>query len=175
MQPDWRNTVTLVQGETFATRDPRKVVSTVLGSCVSICLFDIAMSVGGINHFLLADSASNNPKDKKYGLFAFETLLNEIMKVGGDRRALKAKVFGGAQMQGSNATLGHNNAMFAKDILTAEGIDCISHDTGGNCARRIKFHPASGQVKLAVVPSFNDSQQQKPVARNDRGPATEIF
>ncbi|MGH7767165.1 MAG: chemotaxis protein CheD, partial [Candidatus Binatia bacterium] len=80
-------------GGVFASRDPT-VVRTVLGSCVSACLFDPLTNVGGMNHFMLPDGEPDGDQPTRYGINAMEVLINEIMKLGGERRRLRAKVFG---------------------------------------------------------------------------------
>lgn len=174
-EPNWDKCAPLVQGETRVSGDPNLVISTVLGSCVSICLFDLKAEVGGINHFLLADSAQGDGSSKKYGLFAFETLLNELMKRGAMRTSIRAKVFGGARMRGKFSDLGPRNAAFAMEILELEGIILDRHDLGGWQARRLKFHPVSGMARLAVIPAFEDIAQPQPIVRAPRVAAAEVF
>lgn len=173
--PNWEICAPLVQGETRVSSDPNLVISTVLGSCVSICLFDPRAGIGGINHFLLADSGPGNGNSKKYGLFAFETLLNELMKRGALRTCIRAKVFGGARMRGKFSDLGPRNAAFALEILQMENILLDRHDIGGCQARRLKFHPISGMARLAVIPAFEDGARPEQVTRVPRTASAEVF
>ena len=90
-------TATIIVGGVFASREPA-VVTTLLGSCIAACLFDPVAGVGGMNHFLLPGTVGQTEGCTRYGVHAMELLINDIMKLGGDRRRLKAKVFGGAQV-----------------------------------------------------------------------------
>jgi chemotaxis protein CheD len=174
-QPDWTRTKTLVQGDTFVSSNPRDVVSTVLGSCISICLFDENLQVGGINHYLLVENAGGSEPDNKYGLFAFESLLNELIKRGASRQKIKGKVFGGASIGGKFGALGPKNAAFAKKILQTEGIDFVGGDTGGTQARRLKFHPVSGDAKMALIPATDAVEEAIPMRRKITTPEIELF
>lgn len=175
MQPDWTKTKTLVQGDTIVTDDPRLVASTVLGSCVSICLFDPAVRVGGINHYLLAENSEDQKNTAKYGLFAFEVLLNELLKNGAKRHSIQAKVFGGASMAGKFHALGPKNAEFAKSVLRQEGIEYVGGDTGGTCARRLKFHPVTGSARMALIPALAAPQETPQSVARVGTTAAELF
>ncbi|MDF1728801.1 MAG: chemotaxis protein CheD [Sulfitobacter sp.] len=155
---------TLVQGADYVSNDPGVEISTLLGSCVSICLFDAQQAVGGMNHYLLAESPSLSHIDLKYGIHAFEVLLNGLLKLGAEKARIRAKVFGGASMKGSFAHVGPKNAQFAFDTLVAEGIECVSHDCGGTKARKVRFRPTTGQAHLMTVPPFEEDLHAARVA-----------
>ena len=142
--------VGVLQGEFKVTYKVDVVFSTILGSCISACLYDVKEGVGGINHFLLA-SGSVEDQSSRYGINAMELLVNGILKLGGTRSNLRAKVFGGGQMLPNLPDVGAENTNFVHRYLSEEGIECVSSSVGGNKARRIRFHPASGRVKQVFV------------------------
>ncbi|WP_322895405.1 MULTISPECIES: chemotaxis protein CheD [unclassified Yoonia] len=148
-------TITVVQGDFAVSADPAVMMSTVLGSCVAVCLFDSQKRVGGMNHFLLATGGDADTEDLKYGVNAMELLINRILQIGGDRRRLQAKVFGGARMTIHARDIGQSNADFAMEFLDREGIACLSQSVGGTLARRVQFVPTTGaarQMQIAGAP-----------------------
>lgn len=140
------------QGEYLATRNQNETLSTVLGSCVAACLWDPVAFIGGMNHFLLpyagagADSISS-----RYGINAMEMLINNLLKLGADRKRLRAKLFGGATMSSNLADIGGLNARFAQSFLSTEGIPCDAASLGGTAARRVTFHPTSGHARQLII------------------------
>jgi chemotaxis protein CheD len=140
--------VPVVQGEFQVSNDSGVVLSTVLGSCVSVCLFDDRAKIGGMNHYLLAEGDLSESGNLKYGAYAMELLINSLLKKGAARANLSAKIFGGARMSGRFATIGPRNAEFAVSFLKGEGFPVLSQDTGGQSARRLNFHPTTGQARL---------------------------
>lgn len=146
-------TITVIQGDYAISKDPDVTLSTVLGSCISVCLFDPANRIGGMNHFLLPTDRGQFSKNLRYGAHAMELLINELMKSGGQRANFQAKVFGGARMTGSFGDIGGANAVFAREFLAQEGIVCLSESVGGTSARRLQFIPTSGAARQMLVGS----------------------
>lgn len=146
-----QKTVTVVQGEYSVSADPTVVMSTVLGSCISVCLYDDVAAVGGMNHFLLAGQKDSGNNDLKYGVNAMELLINKVLRAGGNRSDLKAKLFGGARMTEHARDIGHSNGVFAKEFLQREGIPCVSQSLGGEMARRVQFVPTTGAARQLQV------------------------
>ncbi|MDO6590186.1 chemotaxis protein CheD [Loktanella sp. D2R18] len=144
-------TITVIQGDFAVSADPNIVLSTVLGSCVAVCLYDATASVGGMNHFLLASSSDARSKDLRYGVNAMELLINRVLRAGGDRGSLQAKIFGGAKMTTHAGDIGRNNADFALEFLTREGISCVSQSLGGDQARRVQFTPTTGAARQLQI------------------------
>jgi len=146
-------------GEIYASSTPA-VVETILGSCVSICMYDKKMKIGGINHILLPGKADIGSFDKgaRYGINAMEILINKLMKLGARRKMLRAKLFGGAHiiqsLQKENSP-GLKNISFVEKFMEIEGIPIVSRDTGGVNARKIHFHTHSGDVYLKTLPAFH--------------------
>ena len=143
--------ITVIQGDYSVSADPEVIMSTVLGSCVAVCLYDAEAGVGGMNHFLLADYGQNQSTDLKYGVNAMELLINKVLQAGGDRRRLQAKLFGGARMTDHSRDIGQNNAKFALDFIGREGIPCASQSLGGDKARRVQFSPSTGAARQMQI------------------------
>ena len=146
-----KRTITVVQGNYAVSDDPDVVLSTVLGSCVAVCLYDPVAAIGGMNHFLLASQGDTKSNDLKYGVNAMELLINKVLQAGGDRRRLQAKLFGGARMTDHSRDIGQNNAKFALDFIGREGIPCASQSLGGDKARRVQFSPSTGAARQMQI------------------------
>lgn len=146
-----KKTVTVVQGEHAVSSDPNVVMSTVLGSCVAVCLFDVRARVGGMNHFLLAGTNESGSGDMRYGVNAMELLINRLLQAGAARHQLAAKLFGGASMTDHAGGIGQSNAAFARDFLQQESIPCISRSLGGELARRVQFTPSTGAARQLQI------------------------
>jgi len=146
-----RHAVKLMPGEFFVAQDD-VVICTVLGSCVAACLWDRTAKVGGMNHFMLprregaGDDLAGAPG--RYGAFAMEQLINELIKRGARKDHLEAKVFGGGAVLRNCATInvGERNAEFVLEFLKREGIRIVSHDLLDVHPRRVAFFPASGRA-----------------------------
>lgn len=162
---------TLVQGETIVTSDTRKEIQTILGSCVSICLHDTTRCVGGINHFLLPGLDHNDNRQMRYGLHAFEVLLNALLKLGATRQTLEAKIFGGAKALSLHDNVGAENARFAQDLVQTEGIRVLASDVGGKQARKLRYRPATGEALLQLIPRTSAAviESEKCAAEAVRG------
>jgi chemotaxis protein CheD len=143
----------VILGEYRIASGPNEVLTTVLGSCVSICLTDPAAGVGGMNHFLLPGDPDRPRSEAHYGINAMELLINALLKAGGRPGRLQAKVFGGANATGSRFPVGKANADFAFWFLRNEGIPCIGQDVGGQHARRLRFWPNTGLVQQMLLPN----------------------
>jgi chemotaxis protein methyltransferase CheR len=142
----------IMAGQVFASDKPARV-STVLGSCVAACLFDPIAGVGGMNHFMLPDG-SEPALPARYGVHAMELLINEIMKRGGDRRRLQAKLFGGAQVVNGGSSIlnvGQRNVAFAKEFLGMEGIPIVSKCLGGTVGLKVRLFTHTGKVLAKPV------------------------
>jgi len=146
--------VNLLPGEFGATAEAR-IYSTVLGSCVAVALYDARARVGGMNHFMLPGVIEERrfylSESGRYGMYAMELLINEVIKCGGNRKALVAKVLGGGsvlQSVGFASRIPENNVNFALDYLGAEKIPIASRHVGGNFGRKIYFFAVTGRVLL---------------------------
>jgi chemotaxis protein CheD len=144
-------------GELHASKVPI-VIATLLGSCVAVCLRDPVTCIGGMNHIMLTGKADMDHFNTmaRYAINAMELLINRIMALGGGRRGLIAKVFGGANIlpaisAGNRA--GARNASFVLGFLKTESIPVITQDLGGHDTRMIYFHTATGDVLLKRISS----------------------
>ena len=160
-----QKTITIIQGDYAVSSDPAVVMSTVLGSCVAVCLFDPRAGVGGMNHFLLAGTGGVRSNDMRYGVNAMELLINQLLRAGADRHNISAKLFGGARMTDHARDIGKSNAAFASDFLAQEGIPCLSQSLGGDQARRVQFTPVTGAARqLQIAGAAPELVAEKPVA-----------
>jgi chemotaxis protein CheD len=142
----------VLPGEYFVSREPM-VVYTVLGSCISVCLRDPLVNVGGMNHFMLGAPTSEGGQDSwadsgRYGSFAMEMLINEILKRGGRKDRLEAKVFGGGKIYDGAMDIGAKNAAWALDYLERESVPLVKANVGEAYPRKVYFFTDSGKVLL---------------------------
>ena len=144
-------------GEYFASKKPAGVM-TILGSCVSVCLFDRKNKIGGMNHFMLPiknDNAKDGLLEGRYGVYAMELLINKMMQLGSCKKDLEAKVFGGGKIMGFSS-VGEKNSKFALEFLEKEGINVVAKDIGAEYSRKLVFMTETGQVKVRYVSSSDD-------------------
>jgi chemotaxis protein CheD len=153
-----RNAVKLLPGEFFVSGDDI-VLSTVLGSCVAACMWDRNAKVGGMNHFMLPGEVGRADADPvglagRYGVFAMEQLINELIKRGARKANLEAKLFGGGAVLKNFTALnvGERNAEFVLEFLRTEGIRVASQDLLDVFPRRVAFFPVSGRALCRKLP-----------------------
>lgn len=139
------------QGEHAIDGGDETVITTLLGSCVSSCIWDPIRKIGGMNHVLFIDETDNPAGTFGHGVNGMELLINGLVRLGADRRNLKSKVFGGARMIKGLSDAGERNADFVREFLTREGIEHVGGDTGGMKARRIEFWPSNGRARVKYV------------------------
>jgi chemotaxis protein CheD len=136
-------------GQLYASAEQR-LVSTILGSCVSVCLWDPEVGVGGLNHFLLPQCVNNGVSSPRFGNVAIRELLAEVHRLGGARHRLQAKVFGGASVidafQATNGSLGMQNVSLARRFLADAGIPIVNEDVGGTQGRKLVFRTNDGSA-----------------------------
>jgi chemotaxis protein CheD len=150
--------ITIHPGEYFATKEDT-IVSTVLGSCIAVGVFDPQARAGGLNHFMLpgeyGKSDLTRSPNAKYGMFAMELLINELMKLGASRGELRAKVFGGGSVLhfsgGAVNKIPGSNIDFAFEYLAKEKIPVLASDVGGTEPRKILFFARTGKVLLKRI------------------------
>jgi chemotaxis protein CheD len=149
--------VHVVQGEHYVSSDPDVVMTTILGSCVAVCLRDKETGVGGMNHFLLPDGkVEGTDQGRRYGAYAMELLINDLLRSGARRERLEAKLFGGARMFGGLSDVGASNAAFAEKFLRDEGIPVVGGSLGGFEARRVQYWPNTGRAQQRTVTDNNE-------------------
>ncbi len=154
----------VLPGDFYVTRPP-ELITTLLGSCVAACLRDPKLGLGGLNHFMLPESpgAGGWQQQGRYGAFAMELLINELLKQGASRERLEVKIFGGGDIGGYRAHIGAQNVAFIRKYVALEGLNVTSWDVGGQAARKVIFHVGTGRVqvqKLAMDRIEQELQQE---------------
>lgn len=153
----------ILPGEYYYTAKNMLIV-TVLGSCVSACIRDRVTGLGGMNHFMLPDGGGDTGSpvsaSMRYGTFAMEILINDLLKAGARRENLEAKVFGGgAVLRGFTAmNVGQRNAAFVMQFLKTERIPVLAEDLNDIHPRKVYFFPKTGKVLVKkLMQTQNDT------------------
>lgn len=153
----------LLPGEYYVTRN-KEAVYTTLGSCISACIRDRVTGVGGMNHFMLpasGDVAGSNASSlgvaTRYGNFAMEHLINDILKNGGKRQTLEVKIFGGGRIIANMTDVGLRNIAFVREYLKAEGLLVTSEDVGSIYPRMVVYFPATGRAQVKRLRSLHNN------------------
>jgi chemotaxis protein CheD len=149
-----RSNVYLHPGQLFASVEPT-VVTTLLGSCVSVCLWDSLLKIGGINHFMLPYGIGKPPASLRFGNIAVEYLIEKLLALGSRHSNLQAKLFGGACVlevfRNKEGHLGLKNAQMARNILQSAGIPIVAEDLGGKQGRKMIFNTDDGAVLVSLI------------------------
>lgn len=147
--------ISIIQGEFAVIAKPDIVISTLLGSCIAVCLHDARGRIGGMNHFLLGEPSPEHKVSQaelqRYGVHAMELLINGMMKAGAERSQLRAHMYGGANIIAGLGGIGTANAAFALRFLKTEGIAIGHNDTGGTQPRKVEFRPYDGKIRCTYV------------------------
>jgi chemotaxis protein CheD len=151
----------ILPGEYYFTHKDMMIV-TVLGSCVSACIRDRVTGIGGMNHFMLPDSGDGDSPisaSMRYGTYAMEILINDVLKAGARRENLEAKVFGGGNvLRGFIAiNVGERNAQFVRDYLKAENIRVTAEDLNDIWPRKVYFFPRTGKVLVKKLKQLHNN------------------
>ncbi|MFT7723648.1 MAG: chemoreceptor glutamine deamidase CheD [Roseateles sp.] len=152
--------VKILPGEYFVDTEDLLVMTT-LGSCIAACLWDRVARIGGMNHFMLPEG---NGDSGRYGTYAMELLINEMMKRGASKARMEAKIFGGgAVISGMNSlNVGERNTNFVIDFLKLERIPIVSKDVMDVYPRKVCFLPASGKAMVKrLAPTNTDALVQQ--------------
>ncbi|MDP3608270.1 MAG: chemoreceptor glutamine deamidase CheD [Methylophilus sp.] len=175
-------------GEYYFT-DKNMLIVTVLGSCVSACIRDTFTGIGGMNHFMLPDSAKadkDSPvsESMRYGTYAMEVLINQLLRNGARRENLEAKIFGGGNVLRSFTTnnVGDRNAAFVKQYLKDEGIRVTGEDLLDIYPRKVYFFPKTGKVLVKKLKQLNnytlvkrEEAYSSKLKTNDVGGEVDLF
>lgn len=140
------------------------LVNTILGSCVSVCLYDTTLKIGGINHFMLPLWNGQGLASPKYGNIAIEKLLDKMLSLGCKQGSLKAKVFGGGEIIETNIAqfhIGDRNIIIANEMLQEYKIPVIAKSVGGKLGRKIQFNTETGEVKHKFIEKVNSTCTKK--------------
>ena len=138
----------------FASREAAEA-TTILGSCVAVCLWDRRLRLGGANHFLLPHGAGRGNDAARFGNVAVDRLITELVGLGSQRADLQAKVFGGAAVieafRGREGHLGSSNVELARARLNEHGIPIVAEDVGGHRGRKVIFQTDSGIALVRLI------------------------
>jgi chemotaxis protein CheD len=129
-------------------------ITTILGSCVAVCLWDPVRHIGGMNHYMLPHPSAGNVAGPRFGAFALEELLTQVRAAGGRLPFLRARVFGGAcmfQAMQAPTHLGVQNVDLALDFLSRRAIEVVEVETGGNRGRKLVFFTDEGSACLNSI------------------------
>lgn len=161
-----RQTVKILPGEYYVANGKEMIV-TVLGSCISACIQDEVAKIGGMNHFMLPMDNSyhkkltvvvtDDTKAARYGNVAMERLINDIVKLGGNRHNMTAKVFGGGRITDTRTDIGADNIRFVHEYLDIEGIKILSEDVGDIFPRKVYFIPETNDVYVKKIQRMNNA------------------
>jgi chemotaxis protein CheD len=143
----------LYPGQVFVTREPM-TISTILGSCAAVCLWDRHKRAGGMNHYLLPEGQAEGPNRLRYGNVANPELLREVLALGCEVRNLQAKVFGGSSAFAVDLSqsVGTRNVDLAESFLRSAGIPIVEREVSGKHGRRLVFQVADG---VTMIKSFD--------------------
>lgn len=165
-----KNVIMLSSGEYFVSKNG-EILHTVLGSCITVCIYDIEKKIGGMNHYLLPGMVHPDEiltsEVGRYGMYAMELLIGELIKYGVRRENLAAKLFGGGNILKFRKTDGDitgSNIRFAKKFLELEGIPIKSEDLGGYNGRKILFFTDTAKVLLKRF----DVEKNQKILDNER-------
>lgn len=149
----------ILPGEFYVTTHG-EMIGTVLGSCISACIRDKKLGIGGMNHFMLPAQNEHstaqwgsdaNTSATRYGNWAMEYLLNTLYKLGASKSNLEVKLFGGGQVLASMTDIGQRNILFAYDYLRKEGLEVVAADVGDIYSRKVLYFPDTGAVKVRRI------------------------
>jgi chemotaxis protein CheD len=147
----------LYPGQLFVTREPI-VISTILGSCAAICLWDRHKKAGGMNHYLLPEGQGQGPNRFRYGNVANPELLKQVLALGCETKYLQAKIFGGSCAFGNDPlqSLGTRNVQLAETFLRSHGIPVVEKEVSGKHGRRLVFQISDG---VTTIKSFEQVEK----------------
>lgn len=162
----------ILPGQFYVTATDEMIV-TVLGSCVAACIRDTMLGIGGMNHFMLPDGAAADATlfgaAERYGQFAMEALINEILGLGGRRERLEVKLVGGGCVLKSGTHIGAHNVAFAHRFLETDGLAVAAEDVGGPWPRKVYYFPATGLLRVKQLKELaNDTIYERDTAYRRR-------
>ncbi|HEA26356.1 MAG TPA: chemoreceptor glutamine deamidase CheD [Ectothiorhodospiraceae bacterium] len=153
----------ILPGEFYVSGE-NEMITTVLGSCVSACIRDRVFRIGGMNHFMLpidADGTGRWTGDKtdrstRYGNYAMEHLINEILTNGGMRKNLEIKVFGGGRVLAQATDIGKKNIDFVLEFIQTEGLELLGKNIGDIYPRKVNYFPSTGKVRMKKLRNMHN-------------------
>ncbi|GAB3186990.1 chemoreceptor glutamine deamidase CheD [Hydrogenophaga aquatica] len=176
------NAAKVLPGEYFVSKEDI-VIMTVLGSCIAACVWDSRLRIGGMNHFMLPEGGGDT--SGRYGSYAMELLINELIKMGSSREYMQAKVFGGGAVISGFTTMnvGERNTKFVLDYLATERIPVVSKDVLDIYPRKVVFFPVSGKAMVKRLahahPDTLETQERQgnaaKVVQSTAGGSVDLF
>lgn len=174
----------ILPGEFFVSREPM-IVYTVLGSCISACIRDPIAQVGGMNHFMLPEPKETAHdswgESTRYGSFAMESLINEILKRGGLKTRLEIKLFGAGKIYEGKIDVGEKNAKWVIQYLRSEGLAVSNTDLGNVYPRKVYYFTESGRVLLKKIEQVKnrtifdrENEYAARIKQRDQQPADDV-
>jgi len=165
-------TAKILPGEFYVTGH-NEAITTILGSCISACVRDPKAGLGGMNHFMLPIDNSATVTDianaARYGNFAMEQMINDILRNGGTRDNLEIKIFGGGRVMKGLTDVGKKNIQFVKEYIAMEGLKLLAEDVGGNYPRKVMYIPKTGKVKMKkLINQHNDTVETRDESYFDK-------
>ena len=162
----------IMPGEFYVSKTGEMIV-TVLGSCISACVRDVQLGIGGMNHFMLPEQGAHSTEKwgaseissaSRYGNWAMEFLINEILKLGGTRRNLEIKVFGGGNVLSNMTDIGKRNIAYVRKYIYEENFELAAEDVGDIYPRKVLYFPDTGAVKVRKLrETTNDTVLQREI------------
>ena len=159
-------TAKILPGEYYVTKED-EMITTVLGSCISACIRDKVLGIGGMNHFMLPDTTEERLQESaeavvgiptRYGNFAMEHLINTILVNGGKRDNLEVKLFGGGKIIPTFTGIGLKNIGFVLEYIDTEGLQLIAQDMGDIYPRKVNYFPKTGKVKMKKIKTLRNQE-----------------
>ena len=151
--------ITIYSGEYYIAADPSLVIYTLLGSCIAVCLYDPAHSIGGMNHFMLPQSKETHSSSGRFGKQSMDAMIDELLRQGAVFSALKAKIFGGARMFDTpkEIDIAGANIQFITEFMETHQIPVVARDLGGNIGRKIYYVLENHRVFLKRINNSEES------------------
>lgn len=159
-----RVTAKILPGEYYVTMND-ELIATVLGSCISACVRCKVFGIGGMNHFMLPMSHSNghdswingnNSEATRYGNYAMEHMINDILKQGASRKHLEVKLVGGGRILKNMSDVGARNISFVHEYIRAEGLELAGEDLGDIYPRKVIYDPMTGKVRVKKLQTLHN-------------------
>jgi len=165
-------TAKILPGEFYVTGH-NETITTILGSCISACVRDPKVGIGGMNHFMLPISNSASSVESadaaRYGNFAMEQMINDILRNGGKRENLEIKIFGGGRVMKGVTDVGKKNISFVKEYIELEKLKLLAEDVGGQYPRKVMYHPKTGKVQMKkLINQHNDTVETRDESYFDK-------
>jgi chemotaxis protein CheD len=145
----------IFQGDFYVSSRPELYLTTVLGSCIAVCMRDPVTQCGGMNHFLLPDAVNRQDQFPslalRYGSYSIERLINAILSRGGRRDRLEVKVFGGGNVIGGTSDIGGRNVEFVEHYFAKERLSIAAADLRGILPRKLRYFPTTGRAQVSLL------------------------